>query len=44
MFVDPDTETPVEVLKSCIDDAHPAQYEKITAGEHIQQKIQATHL
>jgi len=44
MFVDPDSETPVEVLKSCIDDEHPAQYGKITAGEHIQQKIQATHL
>lgn len=44
MFVDPDSETPVEVLKSCIDDEHPAQYDKITAGEHIQQKIEATHL
>ncbi len=44
MFVDPDTETPVEVLSSCIDEAHPARYEKTTAGEHIQQKIQATHI
>ena len=44
VFVDPDTQTPVEVLASCIDDEHPARYEKITAGEHIQQKIQATHV
>jgi len=44
VFVDPDTETPVEVLDSCIDENHPARYGLITAGEHIQQKIRATHL
>ncbi|MFT6433058.1 MAG: isopenicillin N synthase-like dioxygenase [Candidatus Azotimanducaceae bacterium] len=43
MFVDPDTATPVEVLQSCITGDSPAKYEKITAGEHIQEKIRATH-
>ena len=36
VFVDPDTDTPVEVLASCIDEDHPARFEPITAGEHIQ--------
>jgi isopenicillin N synthase-like dioxygenase len=43
MFVDPDTETPVDVLESCITEDSPAKYEKISAGEYIQEKIRATH-
>ena len=43
IFVDPDSATPVAVLDSCIDDSHPARYSPITAGEHLQQKIQASH-
>lgn len=44
VFVDPDTDTPVEVLASCIDEDHPARFEPITAGEHIQAKIRASHV
>jgi isopenicillin N synthase-like dioxygenase len=44
VFVDPDSATPVQVLDSCIDKDHPAQFDPITAGEHIQEKIKATHL
>ncbi len=44
VFVDPDSSTPVEVLSSCIDEDHPARFESITAGEHIQEKILATHV
>jgi isopenicillin N synthase-like dioxygenase len=43
IFVDPDSATPVAVLDSCTDEDHPAQYSPITAGEHLQQKIQASH-
>ncbi len=42
-FVDPDSETRVECLSSCVNDAHPARYSPISAGEHILQKLQATH-
>lgn len=42
-FVDPDDATPVEVLPSCIRDDQPARFEPITAGQHILQKIRATH-
>lgn len=44
VFVDPDSDTIVQVLDSCIDEEHPRKYESITAGEHIQSKISATHL
>lgn len=44
VFVDPDSSTPVEVLPSCIDEDHPARFEPITAGEHIQEKIRASHV
>ncbi len=43
MFVDPDSATSVSVLKSCIRGDKPAQYPPITAGEHVQQRIQASH-
>jgi len=43
MFVDPDTETPVKVLDSCITADNPARFQPLTAGEHILQKIRATH-
>ena len=44
MFVDPDPETRVECLPSCTDAAHPPLYPPTSAGEHILQKIQATHI
>ncbi len=43
MFVDPDTQTPVQVLDSCITPDNPARFQPLTAGEHILQKIRATH-
>jgi isopenicillin N synthase-like dioxygenase len=44
VFVDPDSDTPVNVLDSCVDEEHPAIYGPITAGEHIQAKIEASHV
>jgi isopenicillin N synthase-like dioxygenase len=44
VFIDPDSDTPVEVLNSCIDEDHPARYGPVTAGEHIQAKIRASHV
>lgn len=43
MFVDPDSNTPINPLPSCIDDAHPQRYGSLTAGEHLQEKLQASH-
>jgi len=43
MFIDPDSATRVEALDSCVDAAHPPRFAPITAGEHLQQKIEATH-
>ncbi|WP_339722763.1 2OG-Fe(II) oxygenase family protein [uncultured Paraglaciecola sp.] len=43
MFFDPDSPTWVEPLQSFISDEYPCRYTATTAGEHIQEKIQATH-
>lgn len=43
MFVDPDTETPVKVLESCLAPGESARYPEVTAGEHIQERIRASH-
>ncbi len=43
MFCDPDTETPVRVLGSCLADGETPRFEEVTAGEHIQQRITASH-
>ena len=43
VFVDPDTETPVTVLNSCLKPGEEPGYPEITAGEHIQGKIRASH-
>jgi isopenicillin N synthase-like dioxygenase len=44
MFVDPDSDTVVDVLDSCITADKPAMFPPLTAGEHILRKIQATQL
>lgn len=44
LFVDPDSATEVAALPSCVSPSHPAQYPPITAGEHVQHKIEATHI
>ena len=43
MFVDPDSATQVDVLASCISADRPSRFATITAGEHIQERIEATH-
>ena len=43
LFVDPDSDTKVEALSSCVDDENPPRYPVTTAGEHLQEKILATH-
>lgn len=43
MFIDPDSDTLVECLPSCISDDRPAKYPPITAGEHVQQMLNASH-
>lgn len=41
-FTDPDDDTLVECLPSCVSAAQPAAYAPIRAGDHIQQKIDAS--
>lgn len=43
MFFDPDSTTWVEPLETCISDSRPSQYTATSAGEHIQQKLRASH-
>ncbi len=43
MFVDPDTQTPVKVLDSCLEPGESPRYPEVTAGEHIQERILASH-
>ncbi len=41
-FTDPDSETRVECLPSCVNEENPARFPPTTAGEHIQAKIDAS--
>ncbi len=43
LFVDPDAAVQVECFESCVSADRPLRYSRITAGEHIRQKIAATH-
>lgn len=43
MFLDPDSDTLVEVLPSCITAQSPARFGPITAGAHLQAKLEASH-
>lgn len=43
MFIDPDSDTLVNPLESCIDEANPCHYEPTTAGEHLHMKLTASH-
>jgi isopenicillin N synthase-like dioxygenase len=43
MFLDPDSSTQVSALESCVDEANPPRQLPITAGEHLQQKLDASH-
>ena len=41
-FVNPDVDTTVECIPSCVDDAHPCRFEPITAGAFLQGRIDGT--
>ena len=43
MFIDPDPDAEVSVLPSCVDNARPALFPPITAGAHLQSKLEASH-
>jgi isopenicillin N synthase-like dioxygenase len=43
LFVDPDSAVEVECIESCTSPQNPPRYPRITAGEHLRQKIAATH-
>jgi isopenicillin N synthase-like dioxygenase len=43
LFVDPDSDVEVECITSCMSTDQPARHPSITAGEHISQKIAASH-
>ncbi len=42
-FIDPDSDTEVSPLSSCITDNNPCQFATVTAGKHIQDKLDASH-
>ena len=43
LFVDPDSAVEVACIPSCLEPGAAARYPVITAGEHLKQKIEATH-
>jgi isopenicillin N synthase-like dioxygenase len=43
MFLDPDADTVVEVLPSCVSPDNPARFAATSAGAHLQSKLEATH-
>jgi isopenicillin N synthase-like dioxygenase len=43
VFVDPDTETPIKVLDSCLLPGEAPTFPEVTAGEHIQERIRTSH-
>ncbi len=43
LFVDPDSAVEVECIPSCLERGMPPRHPVITAGEHLRQKIEATH-
>ena len=43
MFLDPDSATEVKALDSCVSQDNPPRYPTVTAGEHIQQMLNASH-
>jgi isopenicillin N synthase-like dioxygenase len=43
MFVDPDSDVLVQCLPSCRSASEPARFPPITAGEHVRQKLAASH-
>jgi isopenicillin N synthase-like dioxygenase len=44
LFVDPDAAVEIDCIASCTNAEQPARYPRVTAGEHIREKIAATHV
>lgn len=44
LFVDPDSDTVIEALPGCVSATNPPRFPVTTAGEHLQSRIEATHL
>jgi isopenicillin N synthase-like dioxygenase len=38
-FHEPNWDTDVTALPTCVDELHPAKFEKVSAGEHLQMKV-----
>ena len=43
VFIDPDSDALVEVLESCTSPDNPARFGPVTAGAHLQSKLEASH-
>jgi isopenicillin N synthase-like dioxygenase len=44
VFIDPDSDTLVEAVPSCVSAQNPARFAPITAGEHLQARLTASHM
>ncbi len=42
MFLDPDSDTLVDAIPSCVSADHPARFPPVSAGEHVQQMLDAS--
>lgn len=43
VFIDPDSDTVVETVPSCVSPGNPARFAPMTAGEHLQARLAASH-
>ena len=43
IFIDPDSDTVVEAVPSCVSPDNPARFAPTTAGEHLQSRLAASH-
>jgi isopenicillin N synthase-like dioxygenase len=43
VFIDPDSDTLVETIPGCISADNPARFAPMTAGEHLQSRLAASH-
>jgi hypothetical protein len=43
VFIDPDSDTLVETVPGCISADNPARFAPMTAGEHLQSRLAASH-
>lgn len=43
IFIDPDTDALIEALPSCVSSDNPARFAPISAGAHLQARLEASH-